>query len=185
MVLCLPIDFCRSLNDRPVNGRAADSSEAFGRFTDGVPAKRRPDPWHRKPRQRDRLKREAKPECGLIGHNRIVPVVRQPLLDHEPNTVLHREGPAKVQRAIQSAIGARGKFFRGSKSAMTAKLAPVAAPAIDTIDQGRSDGRGMRETKTSSAAMNSAPTPARQNFRSYIKFAQAIGHGTKQEGSKA
>src|SRR6266576_3239561 len=47
----------------------------------------------------------------FIGHDRIMSVLRRPLLDHEPNAVLHRERPAKVQE-IQSAIGARSKFFR-------------------------------------------------------------------------
>src|SRR5882724_8372622 len=61
----------------------------------------RPKPGDRKPHQR----------CGLIGRDRIISVLRRPLLDHEPNAVLHRERPATVQE-IQSAIGARSKFFR-------------------------------------------------------------------------
>jgi hypothetical protein len=71
----------------------------------------RPKPGDRKPQQRGGLKRKAKTECGLIGRDRIMSVLRRPLLDHEPNALLHRERPAKVQE-IQSAIGARGKFFR-------------------------------------------------------------------------
>src|SRR5216684_5882033 len=71
----------------------------------------RPKPGDRKPHQRGGLKRKAKTECGLIGRDRIMSVLRRPLLDHEPNAVLHRERPAKVQE-IQSAIGARSKFFR-------------------------------------------------------------------------
>jgi len=41
----------------------------------------------------------------------------------------------------------------------------------------------MRKTRASSATMNSARYARQQDFRSYI--AQAIGHGTKQEGTKA
>src|SRR3984893_6915055 len=68
-------------------------------------------PGHCKPRQSSQLKRKAKTECGLIGRDRRMSVLRRPLLDHEPNAVLHHERPAKVQE-IQSAIGARSKFFR-------------------------------------------------------------------------
>ena len=75
----------------------------------GDAMRERPDPWHRKPHQRGGLKRKAKTECGLIGSDRIMSVLRRPLLDHEPNAVLHRERPAEVQE-IQGAIGARGKF---------------------------------------------------------------------------
>src|SRR5215475_12230724 len=95
MTLCLPIACCAGLKDRPVNGRAAGSSEASGRFTEDFPAER-PDPWHRKPHQRGRLKRKAKTESGLIGYDRIVPVLRRPLPDHEPNAVLSHECPTEV-----------------------------------------------------------------------------------------
>jgi hypothetical protein len=40
MTFCLPIDSCARLKDRTVNGRAAGSSEASGRFTEGIPAER-------------------------------------------------------------------------------------------------------------------------------------------------
>ena len=70
-----------------------------------------PEPGHCEPGQRGRLKCKAKTECGLIGSYRVMSVLRRLLLDHEPNAVLHRERPAKVQE-IQSAIGARSKFFR-------------------------------------------------------------------------
>jgi hypothetical protein len=43
----------------------------------------RPKPGDCKPHQRGRLKRKAKTECGLIGRNRIMPVLRRPLLDHD------------------------------------------------------------------------------------------------------
>src|SRR5712671_2661033 len=69
----------------------------------------RPKPGDRKPHQRGGLKRKAKTECGLIGRERIMSVLRRPVLDHEPDAALHRERAAKVQE-IQSAIGARGKF---------------------------------------------------------------------------
>ena len=108
MTLCLPIVSCARLKDGPVNGRAAGSSEASGRLTEGIPAER-PDPWYRKPHQRSRLKRKAKTECGLIGHDRIMPILRRPLPDHEPDAVLNRERPAEVQE-VQGAIGTRGKF---------------------------------------------------------------------------
>src|SRR6185437_132090 len=41
------------------------------------------EPGHCEPGQRCCLKRKAKTECGLIGRDRIVSVLRRPLLDHE------------------------------------------------------------------------------------------------------
>src|SRR6266481_6734056 len=43
----------------------------------------RPKPGDRKPHQRGGLKRKAKTECGLIGRDRIMSVLRRPLLDHD------------------------------------------------------------------------------------------------------
>src|ERR1700736_2192313 len=43
----------------------------------------RPKPGDCKPHQRGPLKRKAKTECGLIGRDRIMSVVRRPLLDHD------------------------------------------------------------------------------------------------------
>jgi hypothetical protein len=101
-LLCTPQGWARQW-------KTAGLSEASGRFTEDVPAERS-YPWHGKPHQRGGLERKAKTECGPIGRDRIMSVLRRPLLDYEPDAVLHRERPAKVQ-VIQSAIGARGTFF--------------------------------------------------------------------------
>ena len=108
VTICLPIASGTRLKDGPVNVRAAGSGKASGRFTEDISAEGS-DPWHRKPHQRGRLKRNAKTECGLIGHDRIMPVLRRPLPDHEPDAVLNRERPAEVQE-VQGAVGARGEF---------------------------------------------------------------------------
>jgi hypothetical protein len=57
-----------------------------------------PEPGHCEPDQRGRLKCKAKAECGLIGSDRVMSVLRRPLLDHEPNAVLHRDAHPKCRR---------------------------------------------------------------------------------------
>ena len=70
-----------------------------------------PEPWYCEPGQRDRLKREAETECGLVGVNWIVPILGHPLIDDQPDSVLDHERPAEMQE-VQSTIGTGGDFYR-------------------------------------------------------------------------
>ena len=111
----LPIHSVTRLENGPLEGWSSDSDRGCADF--GRPGERtaetlaeRTYPRHRKPRQRGRLKGNAETERDLIGGHRIMPVLRGPLSDHEPNAVLNQERPAEVQE-VESAVGARGKLL--------------------------------------------------------------------------
>ena len=111
----LPIHPVTRLKNGPLEGWPSGSGRDTARF--GRPGERTAEtfakrmyPRHRKPYQRDRLKGNAETECGLIGGYRIMPVLRRPLSDYDPNAVLNHERPAEVQE-VESAVGARGKFL--------------------------------------------------------------------------
>ena len=110
----LPIHSVTRLENGPLEGWPSGSGRDAARF--GRPRERtaetfaeRTYPRHRKPQQRGRLKGNAETECGLIRGYRIMPLLRRPLSDHDPNAVLNQERPAEVQE-VESAVGARGKL---------------------------------------------------------------------------
>jgi len=111
----LPIHSVTRLKNGPLEGWPSESDRGGANF--GSPGERTAEtfaermyPRHRKPYQRGRLKGNTETECGLIRGYRIMPVLRRPLSDHDPNAVLNHERPAEVQE-VESAVGARGKLL--------------------------------------------------------------------------
>jgi Molybdopterin oxidoreductase len=68
------------------------------------------------------LQRKPKTERSPIGCDRIMPVLRGPLPNDEPNAVLNRERAAELQE-VQSAIGA-SRELAGEVSTVCAKVNP-------------------------------------------------------------
>jgi hypothetical protein len=67
---------------------------------------------------------------------------------------------------------------------MTAKLRTVAAPATDTTDQGNSDGRHA-QNQGKFCRDEQRCHRHQQDFRTYVAFAETIGHRAKEERSEA